>query len=86
MTLFWGASAGTFMINSGINKIFIEGGGVQAFALIMAGVFVYLLDRHPEKTAQFGGAATFMVFLYTATFGATCTCLFGAPAGSLADR
>lgn len=47
------------------------GGGVQAFALIMAGVFVHLLTIHPEKTAQFGGAATFMVFLYTATFGAT---------------
>ncbi|GAA5869717.1 hypothetical protein JCM8547_005825, partial [Rhodosporidiobolus lusitaniae] len=44
---------------------------VQAFALIMAGVFVHLLTVNPEKTAQFGGAATFMVFLYTATFGAT---------------
>ncbi|GAA5883062.1 hypothetical protein JCM8547_001532, partial [Rhodosporidiobolus lusitaniae] len=39
------------------------GGGVQAFALIMAGVFVHLLTVNPEKTAQFGGAATFMVFL-----------------------
>ncbi|KAI5478116.1 MFS monosaccharide transporter [Pseudohyphozyma bogoriensis] len=47
------------------------GGAVQAFALIMAGVFVHLLNVHPEKTAQYGGAATFMVFLYTATFGAT---------------
>ncbi|GAA5954950.1 hypothetical protein JCM8115_005577 [Rhodotorula mucilaginosa] len=47
------------------------GGAVQAFALIMAGVFVHLLTVHPEKTAQYGGAATAMVFLYTATFGAT---------------
>lgn len=47
------------------------GGGVQAFALIMAGVFVHLLTIHPEKTAQFGGAATFMVFLYTATLYVT---------------
>ncbi|GAA6008784.1 uncharacterized protein JCM10292_004670 [Rhodotorula paludigena] len=47
------------------------GGGVQAFALIMAGVFVHLLTVNPEKTPQYGGAATFMVFLYTATFGAT---------------
>ncbi|TNY17917.1 general substrate transporter [Rhodotorula diobovata] len=47
------------------------GGAVQAFALIMAGVFVHLLTVQPEKTAQFGGAATFMVFLYTAVFGAT---------------
>lgn len=39
------------------------GGAVQAFALIMAGVFVHLLTVQPEKTAQFGGAATFMVFL-----------------------
>ncbi|POY72735.1 hypothetical protein BMF94_4142 [Rhodotorula taiwanensis] len=47
------------------------GGAVQAFALIMAGVFVHLLDVHPEKTAEYGAAATAMVFLYTATFGAT---------------
>ncbi|GAA6010909.1 hypothetical protein JCM10207_003985 [Rhodosporidiobolus poonsookiae] len=47
------------------------GGGVQAFTIIMAGIFVHLLNANPEKTAQYGGAATFMVFFYTATFGAT---------------
>lgn len=29
----------------------------------MAGVFVHLLTVNPEKTPQYGGAATFMVFL-----------------------
>ncbi|GAA5986175.1 hypothetical protein JCM10908_006443 [Rhodotorula pacifica] len=47
------------------------GGAVQAFALIMAGVFVHLLTIHPDKTSQYGAAASSMVFLYTATFGAT---------------
>ncbi|KAL8291519.1 hypothetical protein RQP46_002497 [Phenoliferia psychrophenolica] len=55
----------------GRRALLFWGGGVQAFALVMAGVFVYLLRVHPEKTPQFGGAAAFMVFLYTATFGAT---------------
>lgn len=36
---------------------------MQAFALIMAGVFVHLLNVHPDKTAEYGGAATAMVFL-----------------------
>lgn len=35
------------------------------------GVFSKLTLEHPDQGAQYGGAATFFVFLYTATFGAT---------------
>ena len=47
----------------GRRALLFWGGGVQAFALIFAGIFVHLLTVQPEKTAQFGGAAAFMVFL-----------------------
>ncbi|KAJ3723704.1 general substrate transporter [Lentinula raphanica] len=43
----------------------------QGLALILAGAFARLLKDHPEKATQYGGAAAFFVFLYTAVFGAT---------------
>ena len=43
----------------------------QGIALILAGAFARLLKDNPEKAAQYGGAAAFFVFLYTAVFGAT---------------
>ena len=43
----------------------------QGIALILAGAFARLLKDHPEKAAQYGGAAAFFVFMYTAVFGAT---------------
>lgn len=43
----------------------------QGVALILAGAFARLLKDHPEKAAQYGGAAAFFVFVYTAIFGAT---------------
>ncbi|KAH8092159.1 general substrate transporter [Cristinia sonorae] len=43
----------------------------QGLALILAGAFARLLKDHPEKAAEYGGAAAFFVFLYTAVFGAT---------------
>ncbi|KII90241.1 hypothetical protein PLICRDRAFT_108340 [Plicaturopsis crispa FD-325 SS-3] len=43
----------------------------QGVSLILAGAFSRLLKDHPEKAAQYGGAAAFFVFLYTAVFGAT---------------
>ncbi|KAH7878369.1 general substrate transporter [Lentinula edodes] len=43
----------------------------QGIALILAGAFARLLKDNPEKAAQYGGAAAFFVFLYTAIFGAT---------------
>ncbi|KAK4698355.1 hypothetical protein P7C70_g7926, partial [Phenoliferia sp. Uapishka_3] len=55
----------------GRRALLFWGGGVQAFALIFAGIFIYLLRSHPDKSAQFGAAATAMVFLYTSTFGAS---------------
>ncbi|KAI0077013.1 general substrate transporter [Panus rudis PR-1116 ss-1] len=43
----------------------------QGISLILAGVFSRLLRDHPDKAAEYGGAAAFFVFLYTAVFGAT---------------
>lgn len=43
----------------------------QGIALILAGAFARLLKDNPEKAAQYGGAAAFFVFVYTAIFGAT---------------
>ncbi|KAI0341180.1 general substrate transporter [Trametopsis cervina] len=43
----------------------------QGVSLILAGVFARLLKEHPDKAAQYGGAAAFFVFAYTAVFGAT---------------
>ncbi|KAG7443247.1 general substrate transporter [Guyanagaster necrorhizus] len=43
----------------------------QGISIILAGVFSRLLKDHPDKAAQYGGAAAFFVFLYTAIFGAT---------------
>ncbi|TCD66249.1 hypothetical protein EIP91_001612 [Steccherinum ochraceum] len=43
----------------------------QGISLILAGAFSRLLKDHPEKAAEYGGAAAFFVFLYTAVFGAT---------------
>lgn len=43
----------------------------QGISLILAGAFARLLKDHPEKAAEYGGAAAFFVFLYTAVFGAT---------------
>ncbi|KAK7445732.1 hypothetical protein VKT23_014727 [Stygiomarasmius scandens] len=43
----------------------------QGISLILAGAFSRLLRDHPEKASQYGGAAAFFVFLYTAIFGAT---------------
>ncbi|KAH9886703.1 general substrate transporter [Cubamyces lactineus] len=43
----------------------------QGISLILAGAFSRLLKDHPEKAAQYGGAAAFFVFLYTFVFGAT---------------
>lgn len=43
----------------------------QGIALILAGAFARLLKDHPDKAAQYGGAAAFFVFLYTFIFGAT---------------
>ncbi|THH33353.1 hypothetical protein EUX98_g809 [Antrodiella citrinella] len=43
----------------------------QGLALILAGAFSRLLKDNPEHAAEFGGAAAFFVFLYTAVFGAT---------------
>ncbi|KAJ3738699.1 general substrate transporter [Lentinula detonsa] len=47
------------------------GAVAQGIALILAGAFARLLKDHPDKAAQYGGAAAFFVFLYTAVFGAT---------------
>lgn len=66
VTLFWGESSRYLLTPERpvLTRFFDgTGGGVQAFALIMAGVFVHLLKVHPEKTAEYGAAATFMVFL-----------------------
>ncbi|KIY67618.1 general substrate transporter [Cylindrobasidium torrendii FP15055 ss-10] len=43
----------------------------QGISLILAGVFSRMIKTHPERSAEFGGAAAFFVFLYTAVFGAT---------------
>lgn len=43
----------------------------QGISLILAGAFARLLKEHPDKAAQYGGAAAFFVFMYTAVFGAT---------------
>ncbi|KAF5337831.1 hypothetical protein D9758_015703 [Tetrapyrgos nigripes] len=43
----------------------------QGISMILAGAFSRLLRDHPEKASQYGGAAAFFVFLYTAIFGAT---------------
>ncbi|KAF9461376.1 general substrate transporter [Collybia nuda] len=43
----------------------------QGIALILAGAFARLLKDNPEKAVEFGGAAAFFIFLYTAVFGAT---------------
>lgn len=43
----------------------------QGISLILAGAFSRLLKDHPDHAAQYGGAAAFFVFLYTAIFGAT---------------
>ncbi|RPD63426.1 general substrate transporter [Lentinus tigrinus ALCF2SS1-6] len=43
----------------------------QGISLILAGAFARLLKDHPDKAAQYGGAAAFFVFLYTFIFGAT---------------
>ncbi|TFK79381.1 general substrate transporter [Polyporus arcularius HHB13444] len=43
----------------------------QGISLILAGAFARLLKDHPEKSAEYGGAAAFFVFLYTFVFGAT---------------
>ncbi|KDQ56003.1 hypothetical protein JAAARDRAFT_133067 [Jaapia argillacea MUCL 33604] len=43
----------------------------QGIALILAGAFARLLKDNPDKATQYGGAAAFFVFLYTAVFGAT---------------
>lgn len=47
------------------------GAVVQGIALILAGVFTKLTTDHTDKSNQYGGAAVFFVFLYTAAFGAT---------------
>ncbi|KAL0065598.1 hypothetical protein AAF712_007376 [Marasmius tenuissimus] len=43
----------------------------QGIAMILAGAFSRLLRDNPHKHAEYGGAAAFFVFLYTAIFGAT---------------
>lgn len=43
----------------------------QGISLILAGAFARLLKDHPDKAAQYGGAAAFFVFAYTFIFGAT---------------
>ncbi|KAI0742980.1 general substrate transporter [Daedaleopsis nitida] len=43
----------------------------QGISLILAGAFSRLLKDHPEKSAQYGGAAALFVFIYTFIFGAT---------------
>ncbi|KAI1787416.1 general substrate transporter [Ganoderma leucocontextum] len=43
----------------------------QGISLILAGAFARLLKDHPEKAAEYGGAAALFVFLYTFIFGAT---------------
>ncbi|KAF9257402.1 general substrate transporter [Marasmius fiardii PR-910] len=43
----------------------------QGVALILAGAFSRLLRDNPAKQVEYGGAAAFFVFLYTAVFGAT---------------
>ena len=43
----------------------------QGISLILAGAFSRLLKDHPDKATEYGGAAAFFVFLYTAVFGAT---------------
>lgn len=43
----------------------------QGISMILAGAFARLLKDHPEKASQYGGAAAFFVFAYTAIFGAT---------------
>ncbi|TFK48172.1 general substrate transporter [Heliocybe sulcata] len=43
----------------------------QGISLILAGAFSRLLKDHPDHATQYGGAAAFFVFLYTAIFGAT---------------
>lgn len=51
--------------------VLFYGAVLQGTSLILAGVFVYLLHAYPDKTPQFGAAATFFVFAYTAAFGMT---------------
>ncbi|KZT00626.1 general substrate transporter [Laetiporus sulphureus 93-53] len=43
----------------------------QGISLILAGAFTRLLKDNPDKASQYGGAAAFFVFMYTAVFGAT---------------
>lgn len=45
--------------------VLFYGAVIQGFALVMAGVFVHLVKTRPEMTTQYGGAATFCVFLYS---------------------
>lgn len=47
------------------------GAVAQGICLLLAGAFGRLLKDHPEKAAEFGGAAAFFIFAYTAVFGAT---------------
>ncbi|KAF8890561.1 general substrate transporter [Mucidula mucida] len=47
------------------------GAVAQGIALILAGAFSRLMKDNPDKSVQYGGAAAFFVFLYTAVFGAT---------------
>ncbi|KIK66531.1 hypothetical protein GYMLUDRAFT_257775 [Collybiopsis luxurians FD-317 M1] len=61
-----------FLIDKWGRRVGLWWGAVgQGMALILAGAFARLLKDHPEKAAQYGGAAAFFVFLYTAIFGGT---------------
>ncbi|KAJ3820636.1 general substrate transporter [Lentinula raphanica] len=61
-----------FLIDKWGRRVGLWWGAVgQGLALILAGAFARLLKDHPEKATQYGGAAAFFVFLYTAVFGAT---------------
>lgn len=71
----------TYMFSTGLAILTIDrwgrrvglywGAVGQGISLILAGVFARLLIRHPEHAAQYGGAAAFFIFSYTAIFGAT---------------
>ncbi|EIM84202.1 general substrate transporter [Stereum hirsutum FP-91666 SS1] len=47
------------------------GAVAQGICLLLAGGFGRLLKDHPEKAAEYGAAAAFFIFAYTAVFGAT---------------
>ena len=60
------------LINLAGRRVGLWWGAVgQGISLILAGVFARLLKDHPEKAAQYGGAAALFVFMYTFIFGAT---------------